>query len=196
MRAGRTKSSHQSTGEYTAKRYGPNVTEKRTSQNWCTTFFPQIASNIVGIRSNLTNVPCATEKWRLGITSCVATSKVGDWRSKCLRNIGLLKCENLRTHRGLYALLIRGLQALFKGEDRLTAEGYNQELTTLVYSQNVIGWGQLFNGRWSIHLSLIQGNYMGDDITQHRSPLGDRWNAAIIQDLWDRWHELWLDSAQ
>ena len=117
-------------------------------------------------------------------------NEAGNWRSKCLRNIGLT-CEKLRTHRGLYALLIRGLQAWFKGEDRLTAEGYNQEMTTLVYSQNAIGWGQLFNGRWSIHWSLIQGNHMGDDITRRRSPLGDRWNVAVLQDLWEIWHELW-----
>ena len=32
---------------------------------------------------------------------------------------------------------------------------------------------------------------MGDDVTQRRSPLGDRWNVAILQDLWSMWHELW-----
>ena len=112
------------------------------------------------------------------------------WRFKCLRTIGL-KCESLQTHRGLYSLLIRGLQAWFRGDDRLTADGYNPEMTALVYSQNTIGWGQLFNGRWSVHWSLIQGSHMGDDITQNRSPLGDRWNVAILQDLWNMWHELW-----
>jgi hypothetical protein len=41
------------------------------------------------------------------------------------------------------------------------------------------------------HWSLIQGNHIGDGITQRRSPLVDRWNVAILQDLWDIWHELW-----
>ena len=113
------------------------------------------------------------------------------WRSKCLRTIGM-KCEGLRTHKGLESVLIRGLLAIFQGHNTLTVgEGYSQELTTLIYSQNAIGWSQLFNGRWSTQWSIIQGSFMGDDVTQHRSPMGDRWNVALIQDLWALWYELW-----
>ena len=33
---------------------------------------------------------------------------------------------------------------------------------------------------------------MGDDVTQNRSPMGDRWNVAILQELWrDSWYDLW-----
>ena len=116
--------------------------------------------------------------------------KTESWRSKCLRMIGI-KCANLRTHRGLESLMIRGLMAWFRGNESLTAEGYSADMTALVYSQNAIGWGQLFNGRWSNLWSLIQGNYMGDDVTQQTSPMGNRWNVAIIRELWTLWHDLW-----
>jgi hypothetical protein len=81
--------------------------------------------------------------------------------------------------------------AWFQGDNQLTAGGYTPEMMSLIHSQNAIGWGQLFNGRWSIEWSLIQGASRGDDVTQHRSPLGDRWNVAILHDLWTLWHELW-----
>ena len=32
---------------------------------------------------------------------------------------------------------------------------------------------------------------MGDDVTQGRSPMGDRWNVAVIQELWGLWFEVW-----
>jgi hypothetical protein len=38
---------------------------------------------------------------------------------------------------------------------------------------------------------LIQGCFMGDDVTQNLSPLGNRWNVALLQDLWALWYELW-----
>ena len=81
--------------------------------------------------------------------------------------------------------------AWFQGVDQLTADGYSQDLTMLIFSQNAIGWGQLFSGRWSKHWSLIQGCSMGDDVTQLESPLGGRWNVAMLNELWNLWHELW-----
>ena len=116
------------------------------------------------------------------------------WRSKCLRIIVGMKCEGLQTHKGLETVLIRDLLAIFQGHHTLTVgeEGYSPESAALIYSQNAIGWSQLFNGRWSTQWSLIQGGgYMGDDVTQYRSPLGDRWNVALLQDLWALWYELW-----
>jgi hypothetical protein len=32
----------------------------------------------------------------------------------------------------------------------------------LIYSQNAIGWRQLFNGKWSKHWACIQGDYLGE----------------------------------
>ena len=118
--------------------------------------------------------------------------RAAEWRSKCLQIMGA-RCERLRTNRGLQSILIRGLMTWFQGDTQLTAWGYTPKMMSLIHSQNAIGWGQLFNGRWSIqHWSLIQGASMGDDVTQRRSPLGDRWNVAILQDLlWSMWHELW-----
>jgi hypothetical protein len=87
--------------------------------------------------------------------------------------------------------LIRGLRNFFDGDNLLTVEGYSLDLERLIHSQNSIGWSQLFNGRWSAQWSIIQGGYMGDDVTQGRSPMGDRWNVAVIQELWGLWFELW-----
>ena len=115
----------------------------------------------------------------------------GEWRNKCLRKIRM-KCESLRTHPGLQAILIRGLQAIFLGHDTLTTVvDYTPDLEQLIDSQNEIGWCQLFNGRWSRRWSIIQGVFMGDDVSQDWSPIGDRWNAAVLQELWELWHELW-----
>ena len=65
--------------------------------------------------------------------------ELGDWRSHCLRVIGM-KCEELRTHRITHAMLIRGLRAFFQGQDGgIVATGYSADLETLIHSQNAIG---------------------------------------------------------
>lgn len=65
--------------------------------------------------------------------------KAEELRSKCLRTIGI-ECESLQAHKGLHALLIRGLRAWFRGEDALTANGYDPDMTLQTFSQNAIGW--------------------------------------------------------
>ena len=115
-----------------------------------------------------------------------------EWRAKCLRTMGMECDAAFGTHKGLQAIMLRGISALFQGHNQIPTEGYTStDLERLITAQNAVGWSQLFNGRWSTQWSIIQGCYMGDNVTQDRSPLGDRWNVAVLQELWDLWHELW-----
>jgi hypothetical protein len=73
----------------------------------------------------------------------------------------------------------------------MPVDGYPDEFVELIYSQNAIGWRQLFNGKWSKHWARIQGTHVGESQDHETSIIGDKWNVAIIQTIWIQWRDLW-----
>jgi hypothetical protein len=69
----------------------------------------------------------------------------------------------------------------------------SRNLHTLITEQAAIGWRQIFNGRFSSEWSRLQDQYSASMDTERRtkSMTGDRWQAAIIGDIWDKWLKLW-----
>ena len=112
-----------------------------------------------------------------------------DWRITFHRTLRQT-CDRLNTHPGLNGLLQRGIQEWFRGNEIMPVDGYPEDFVALIYSQNAIGWRQLFNGKWSKQWARIQGAYVGESQAHETSVLGDRWNVAIIQTIWIQWHVL------
>jgi hypothetical protein len=59
--------------------------------------------------------------------------------------------------------------------------GYAGDYAELIRSQKLIGWRQIFKGRWSIHWTNIQGRFIGEDSCDGTSPVGSKRNVAVIQ---------------
>ena len=116
--------------------------------------------------------------------------KSAEWRIQFHHTLRQM-CERLNTHPGLNGLLQRGLLEWFRGNEVMPVEGYPDDFVALIYSQNAIGWRQLFNGKWSTHWARIQGAYAGESQDHETSVLGDKWNVAIIQTIWVQWGVLW-----
>jgi hypothetical protein len=68
----------------------------------------------------------------------------------------------------------------------MNADGYSDEFGGLIYSQNAIGWRQIFNGKWSGKWAEIQGQYRGETMEHDMSVVGDKWNVTIIQEIWEQ----------
>jgi hypothetical protein len=62
----------------------------------------------------------------------------------------------------------------------------------LVREQNILGWRQLFNGRWSTEWTRLQQRYLN----RHYDPIPDKfagtyWTSAHIDILWRGFRQLW-----
>jgi hypothetical protein len=84
---------------------------------------------------------------------------------------------------------------------------YPRKYDTLIRQQNRIGWRQLFSGRLCREWARLQNDYLyirhqrfldtRRQTQENRySRLSDRrngtaWSATIIQEIWDRWFEVW-----
>ena len=112
------------------------------------------------------------------------------WRGKFMADLRH-KCERLTTAPSLRHLLLHGIHAWMSGNDHISSEGFTGDYITLIQEQNSIGWRQLFNGRWSVSWSRIQGRFLGETGVIGSSTLGDKWNVAIIQEVWEGWSQLW-----
>ena len=108
----------------------------------------------------------------------------------------------------LSKILIEGVHLWFTSDNTLMPNQYPVKYRQLIRQQNRIGWRQLFNGRLSREWANLQNDYI---YVRHQrlqethqsaqkdgaySTLSDRrngltWTAAIIQEIWDRWFELW-----
>ena len=131
---------------------------------------------------------CSTEvETRDHLLRCTQTS---EWRSRFMQVVRG-RCDMLRTDAGLKAVLLRGLQLWFEGHEVIPMDGYSADLIALIESQNAIGWRHLFNGRWSVHWSHIQSVAHGETTVHGVSPAGNKWNCAIIKEIWSQWHILW-----
>ena len=66
-------------------------------------------------------------------------------------------------------------------------------MSRLIRQQNAAGWRQLFLGRFCLEWSDIQDDYYARerDCQQKNKQTGNRWQVAVIGELWDQWHLLW-----
>ena len=63
----------------------------------------------------------------------------------------------------------------------------------MIQQQNVIGWRQLFNGRFGTEWSRVQDDYYARERSQHgkndkRS--GEKWQTKVISHIWKKWMQL------
>ena len=113
-----------------------------------------------------------------------------EWRVNLMHALRK-KCDKLSTAPSLRHLLFHGLQAWMSGADKISEIGFTGESVSLIRSQNKIGWRHLFNGRWSHLWAQIQGRFLHDTMGNGISPKGNKWNVAVIQELWEGWYILW-----
>ena len=77
---------------------------------------------------------------------------------------------------------------------------YMPELHLLIRQQNKIGWRQMFQGRFSLEWSRIQGDYYYRTRDERQGQIhkftGDNWQVKLITLLWKHWRELWKQRNQ
>jgi hypothetical protein len=151
-----------------------------------------LPTNKIQHRWNSSHCPkctyCSNEiETRDHLLRCPGTA---EWRVTFMQNLRR-KCEQLTTAPGLGQLLLHGIQAWTSGLEQVSDEGYGGKYAELIRSQNSIGWRHIFNGRWSIHWANIQGRFMGDNGCNGSSSIGNKWNVAVIQEVWEAWSLLW-----
>jgi hypothetical protein len=77
----------------------------------------------------------------------------------------------------------------------LPQQQYPHELHLLIRQQNIIGWRQLFQGRFSGQWSRIQSDYYyrtsDSRPGKKQTSTGNGWQVKIIKTLWTNWRTLW-----
>ena len=75
---------------------------------------------------------------------------------------------------------------------------YPSEVRELVIQQNVIGWRQVFNGRFSIEWSRIQQEYYSKHRTKPgiKNRNGSQWQVKLMTLIWEQWRKVWKERNQ
>ena len=117
------------------------------------------------------------------------------------------RCAALKTDPTLSRILIDGLHNWLHTDETLIPNTYPAKYEKLVRQQNRIGWRQLFSGRFSCEWTRHQNDYSfvrqqriqatyktstdAPYTTRSERTTGHKWTAAIIQEIWERWFEVW-----
>jgi hypothetical protein len=114
------------------------------------------------------------------------------------------KCEALKTHQELGALLVTSIQEWMQCTEQEpdaqqctvqpTINTTPTTLTRLVVRQNEIGWKHIMLGRFCKDWSEIQDDYyvatmLNTKGSKHRTD--QRWQQVIIVELWAQWCIVW-----
>ena len=163
--------------------------------------YTKLVHDILPVNANLHRNDCrrrlcslckVDDETRDHIIRCPARSRHA-WRSKFLRLLDNI-CREHHTRPDLRHLLLRVVAGGFEQDDySLPPITCPPALRRVVAQQQVIGWRQMFNGRFSEEWSSLQDDYYATS-TQHKDNKrlsGARWQTSIIRLFWDQWDLLW-----
>ena len=122
------------------------------------------------------------------------------WRQDFLNKLETFLSEK-DTSPDLILLLMAALEQWMASGDTATQinpDDYDMELGQVIRQQNVIGWEQIFHGRFGKAWSLKQEQYyrQRDQRRQRRTYTGDQWQVSVILFVWDKWYTLWKQRNQ
>lgn len=113
------------------------------------------------------------------------------------------KCATLQTRPALAKLLEESLRAWLshtgkEKEFHVSPAQFPREFGSLIRQQNMIGWRQFFNGRFSAEWGRLQDDYYSrDDISKgNKVQSGQRWQVTIIGFIWEQWFLVWSSRNQ
>ena len=107
------------------------------------------------------------------------------------------RCDQLHTDPQLRRLLLESIEGWFESTDSLQYRqdptAYPQEFSKVIYQQNLIGWRQIFNGRFSHHWAILQEAFYTQMAANKRTKqmTGDKWLPNIIGAVWEGWYLIW-----
>jgi hypothetical protein len=119
-----------------------------------------------------------------------------EWRTSMLSAVSKM-CLKLGTRPLLQDLLLDALhqwtESLPNTRLLIRPHRYSPEVRQLICQQNLIGWNQVFNGRFSMIWSDLQDNFYArshsPDNPKRRT--GQTWQATLSSCLLDQWFEVW-----
>ena len=112
-------------------------------------------------------------------------------RSILIKNLRS-RCYTLCTKPLLVQILVKGLEAWFDGTI-LEWSAYPMEAQILIKNQTMVGWDQLFRGRFVSDWARLQDCYLGSlpKSKKKKSLSGLRWTVSMIRIVWTHYFELW-----
>ena len=133
------------------------------------------------------------EDWQ-HIMRCPAKNRQS-WRDNTVKAV-TIKCQSLSTRPAVQAVLIAGLNGWLQCNDErfeLDASKYHHDMQHLIHHQNLIGWQQLFLGRFSWKWSDLQDDFYAvrREPSKMKRLSGQRWQTAIIGAIWEQWYLVW-----
>lgn len=146
------------------------------------------------IRNTCSRCKNAVEDW-VHILVCQHVTRQ-EWRVEFLEH---LECEGkiLNTRPIILKVLLDAVRGWFARPDddyHIDPGQYPPEVRRLIHHQNLIGWKQVFLGRFSSAWSNVQDDFYAQKIQSNDSPkrrTGQRWQISIISIIWKQWQLLW-----
>ena len=135
----------------------------------------------------------STDETRDHIIRCLAPPRTA-WRRKFWEAIAQFHTE-YRTAPVLIYVFRSAMEDWLQAESDLVVSPilFPLEVRQLILDQNLLGWRQLFSGRFSIEWSKIQQAYYArhrtKDGIQRRT--GSQWQVKMIGVMWDQWRTVW-----
>jgi hypothetical protein len=119
------------------------------------------------------------------------------WRATLLRTLHST-CKDRRTDPQIQHILHTAVSRWLEHTDprrrfHLNPEDFPTAYRRLIRQQNLIGWEQLIQGRFSTEWSTVQDNFYARQLNcrQNKIRTGQRWQVAIIRVIWAQWFLLW-----
>ena len=133
------------------------------------------------------------EDWK-HIMRCNASPRQ-KWRDATVKAI-TEKCQSLSTRPALKEAMIAGISGwLHSDDERYTLDPmqHHHDMRQLIHQQNLIGWHQVFLGRFSWKWSDLQDDFYAvrREPGKMKRLTGQRWQTAIIGALWEQWYLVW-----
>ena len=102
------------------------------------------------------------------------------------------RCDSMHTNPVLLDIVMQGLDSWLRYSENPTPELYPAIYRSLIRDQNILGWRQLFNGRWSSQWATLQDRYL----VRHFDPIpdnlsGEKWLTIMIDTTWYSVRQLW-----
>ena len=133
------------------------------------------------------------------ILRCDAPTRA-EWRRTMIKAVDY-KCESLKTHPELRALMVTSLQRWMHWLDDTNTGTFEvpiphdtpTPMARLIDKQNAIGWHHLLLGRFCNDWSQIQEAHYATMINtkEGKKRTGQRWQQSIIGAVWAQWFILW-----
>ena len=123
-----------------------------------------------------------------------------EWRRSFLIQLDEFLTER-ETQSNLKYLLTSALDQWLQSDlpdFQVNPEDYDDDLRQVIAQQNLIGWRQLFHGRFGIAWSQKQEQYyqQRNRQRQKRTFTGEQWQVSVIMYVWERWYTLWKQRNQ